>query len=281
MALRTKLELFGTLLWVGWRVDRWNEPFVLVSGFLKPISAILTVELIYLTGAQALGAFQPANLAYVVVGTAFFTFVVQIVSSGAFIIFDDRSNFQMFRNIYVSATRLGVYFIGRATLAVLISCFSVTISLVSAVLISPVAFGAQVPISFEVSVTGVLLVSTVVLIIFVLALALSIAGLNLVYPQVNFPLAELIPGAIFLFSGVAFPTALLPEPMAQISRFLPSTYYFQIVHEAFAGENTSIWTELGWEVVTTLIFTLFLVGLFRLAQDRAKRLGVIDRPHEF
>src|SRR2546428_7152868 len=98
---------------LGWQVSsNWTSPGVfLVYSVLRPISAALILTVIYqvITRGRA-----STYLAFLITGTAFWSFVQQGLSGFANAILDDRGQYRMLKYIYIAPLPFGVYLVGRA-----------------------------------------------------------------------------------------------------------------------------------------------------------------------
>src|SRR5437870_4426455 len=171
---------------VGWKIEsNWTDPVLFATyQVVRPLASLLIVAFIVIigasVGASANSAFYTQYLAWLIVGNAFFAFVLQIMLGMAILVHVDRTRYEVLKNIYIS------------------------------------------------------------------------------------------------------PGTLHPSYVQPISNVLPITYLLNAVRESFGLLPTaSYMSDLAYLAVTTLVTLIIGIAVFRLAEQRAKKLGLFDRKSEY
>jgi ABC-type polysaccharide/polyol phosphate export permease len=100
--------------------------------------------------------------------------------------------------------------------------------------------------------------------------------------KVQFMLTEYVSGILYLFGGVVFMPEILPSWGQTISNTLPITYFlrnvrFSILHQA----ASSIQTDLLYLALTMTATIIIGFAVFRIAEYKARRDGLIDKKEEY
>jgi ABC-2 type transport system permease protein len=130
-----------------------------------------------------------------------------------------------------------------------------------------------------------MLIPAVVLgIIGLLAIGYMLCAVNIVSNRMEFILGDSVSGIFFLLGGVIFPISYLPSQIRLISKALPITYLLNAIRESF-GITTMVtgdyMSNLAFLALTTLVALALGITVFRLAERRAKKLGLFDRKSEY
>ena len=272
---------------VGWKIEsNWTDPVLFATyQIIRPLASLLIVAFIVIIGSAvgaSSSAFYTSYLAWLIIGTAFFAYVVQVMLGMAFLIFVDRTRYEVLKNVYISPGTLPPYVLGRS----LVSVLTGTVSVVLTLLFSDAIFNGLLHMNIPLNLLGVnlfMLVPAVVLgIIALISIGFMLCGLNLVSHRTEFILGDGISGIFFLLGGVLFSVSILPVQIQYISKVLPITYFLQAVRESFALPNSGDYmTSIAYLAVTTLGCLILGMFVFRLAVHRAKKLGLFDRKSEF
>ena len=103
---------FRTAAKLGWRMEaNWTDPILFfIYSVAKPLSAslILVVILDIVSGGSS-----PEYRAFVVIGTALWSFVMAAIAGLAWSILDDRERYRMLKYVYVSPSDFMVILVGR------------------------------------------------------------------------------------------------------------------------------------------------------------------------
>jgi len=284
MAIADFVKSARESFWVGWKIEsNWTDPVLFATyQIIRPLASLMIVGFIVI-----LGAATSQYLAWVIVGSAFYAYVLQVMLGMAILVFVDRNRYEVLKNIYISPGTLHPYVIGRG----LVSVLNGTISVVLTLLFSVAIFNGLLHMNIPLDLLGVnllmLLPAVVLGIISLLAIGYMLCAVNIVSNRMEFILGDSVSGVFFLLGGVIFPISFLPEQIQRISNALPVTYFLNTVRESFGllppgnlppGNYMS---DLGILGLTTLAALILGVSVFRLAERRAKRLGLFDRKSEY
>jgi ABC-type polysaccharide/polyol phosphate export permease len=109
-----------------------------------------------------------------------------------------------------------------------------------------------------------------------------LCAINIMTSKVQFMLTEYVSGILYLFGGVVFMPEILPSWGQTISNALPVTYFlrsirFSILHQA----ASSIQTDLLYLALTMIATIIIGFAVFRIAEYKARRDGLIDKKEEY
>ncbi len=272
---------------VGWKIEsNWTDPVLFATyQIIRPLASLLIVAFIVIIGAAAGAAgsaFYTQYLAWLIVGTAFYAYVLQVMLGMAILVYVDRNRYEVLKNIYISPGTLHPYVIGRG----LVSVVNGTISVILTLLFSVAIFNGLLHMNIPLNLLGVnllMLIPAVLLgITALLGIGYMLCAVNIVSNRMEFILGDSVSGVFFLLGGVIFSISLLPAPVQYVSNVLPVTYFLNTVRESFGlptpGNYMSNLAILG---LTTLAALILGFSVFRLAERRAKRLGLFDRKSEY
>src|SRR5207247_157809 len=178
-------------------------------------------------------ATPPRHLAWLIVGNAFYAFVLQIMLGMAILVHVDRTRYEVLKNIYISPGTLHPYVIGRGLVSVVNGAVSVILTLLFSVAIFNGLLHMNIPLNL-LNVNLLMLFPAVILgIISLLAIGYMLCAVNIVSNRMEFILGDSVSGIFFLLGGVIFPIALLPSYVQPISNVLPLTHLLNAVRETF------------------------------------------------
>ena len=284
------LRRYRTALRLGWLTEsNWTDPLLfLIYSVAKPVASvlILVVMLQVISGGVA----PPGSLAFVVVGSSLWAFVMGGVAGLAWSVLDDRERYRMLKYLYVLPGSLLLLMLGRGTARVAIAAMGAGITLALGV----VFLGVQFDIG---RVDWPLLVISMVLgVVAIVALGIIMAAICLQTRQESWSYPEAVAGALFLVVGAVFPLAVLPAAVQVIGLLLPLTWWLEGTRRALfpgavsaVGGPGSAWGALtGTSVpvrevllaallVTTVMTTLAAVLVYRWSEHRAKERGLYDQ----
>jgi len=273
---------------VGWKIEsNWTDPVLFATyQVIRPLASLLIVAFIVIIGASVGATSNPSfnynqYLAWLIVGNAFYAFVLQIMLGMSILVHVDRTRYEVLKNIYISPGTLHPYVIGRGMVSVVNGAVSVILTLLFSVAI----FNGLLHMSIPLNLLGVnllMLIPAVILgVISLLAIGYMLCAVNIVSNRMEFILGDSVSGIFFLLGGVLFPIAILPRYVQPISNVLPITYLLNAVRESFGLYAGSYMSDLTYLGLTTLITLIVGIGVFRLAERRAKKLGLFDRKSEY
>jgi len=284
MAIRAILKVVKQAIWVGWKVEtNWADPLVFAIYYLiRPLAGLLIVGFIFLIGSAVGGVFSPEYFVFMFIGNSFFIYVVQIMMTMSMLIHDDRAHYEVLKHIYLSPNSWSWYIIGRALNGVLNASMSLVLTLGFGVLIFQGLLGVQIQINWVGIDFSLLALSLVLGIICFIAMGFVLCAINIMTSKVQFMLTEYVSGILYLFGGVVFMPEILPSWGQTISNALPITYFlrsvrFSILHQA----ASSIQTDLLYLALTMIATIIIGFAVFRIAEYKARRDGLIDKKEEY
>jgi ABC-type polysaccharide/polyol phosphate export permease len=115
-----------------------------------------------------------------------------------------------------------------------------------------------------------------------IAIGFILCSINIMTSKVQFMLSEYVSGILYLFGGVVFLPEILPAWGQTISNALPITYFLRSVRASILHQTTvPVEMDLLY-LVLTMIATVFLgIIVFRIAEHKARKDGLIDRKEEY
>ncbi|HZY94074.1 MAG TPA: ABC transporter permease [Candidatus Bathyarchaeia archaeon] len=276
---------------VGWKIEsNWTDPVLFATyQIIRPLGSLLIVAFIVLIGVSygastgsVTSGFYNQYLAYLIIGNAFYAYVFQIIFGMAFIVPIDRNRYEVLKNVYLSPGALQPYMIGRG----LVSVVNGTISVFLTLLLSVVIFNWIMHLNIPLNLLGanfLMLIPALALgIVALLAIGLMLVAVNLVSNRVQFLIGDAISGIFFLLGGVVFPVSKLPGAVQWIGAALPITYFLDAIRESFGLTSTSTYvSDLAYLALTTIITVAIGLAVFRIGEERARRLGLFDRKSEY
>jgi len=263
---------------LGWIISsNWTTPGIfLVYALLKPMSAALILAVMYRVIAGDSERTR-TYLAFLVVGAAFWSFVQGSLSGFANAISEDRGRYRQLKYVYMSPQPFSVYLIGRGAAQLLGALVSVVLVLAIA---TPLL---HLPLTLGDVDWALLITACIVAFATVLALGMSVSVL-LLGARDSYGYGEIIASTLYVVSGAIFPISVLPGAIATLAAWLPLAYWLELVRRALLHNPAAeMFPAMGTGEVllkltgtATLLTGLALLAL-RLADRRARRLGLIDR----
>jgi ABC-2 type transport system permease protein len=117
-------------------------------------------------------------------------------------------------------------------------------------------------------------------------IGIALAGVTFLTARHSSGINEGVAGLFYLFCGVVYPVTVLPGWAQSIGMSIPITYWLELVRRSLVpSSNFSSISGLGsfsdieilaFLLVTTLVFLLLSVALFRYADHLARKKGKID-----
>jgi ABC-2 type transport system permease protein len=280
---------FGTAVRLGWKMEaNWTDPILFFTySVAKPLASalILVVMLDVISGGA-----KPEYRAFVIVGSALWSFVLSGVSGLAWMILDDRERYRMLKYLYVSPSDFLAVVFGRGVARIGVGAMGAAITLLVGVVFLNVPFDVAridwllLPVVMVMGVTAIL------------AIGLTLAAICMQTRQESWSYPDAAAGALFLISGVVFPLSVLPLPVQAIGLLSPLTWWIEgIRHALFPGGVTavggpgSLFTQITGAatpgsstivvvlLATGAVATLAAVAVFRTSDRRAKDRGLYDQ----
>jgi ABC-2 type transport system permease protein len=280
---------FGTAVRLGWKMEaNWTDPILFfIYSVAKPLaSALILVVMLDVVSGGA----KPEYRAFVIVGSALWSFVLSGVSGLAWMILDDRERYRMLKYLYVSPSDFLAVVFGRGVARIGVGAMGAAITLLVGVVFLNVPFDIAridwllLPVVMVLGVTAIL------------AIGLTLAAICMQTRQESWSYPDAAAGALFLISGVVFPLSVLPLPVQAIGLLSPLTWWIEgIRHALFPGGVTavggpgSLFTQITGAaapgsstivlvlLATGAVATLAAVAVFRTSDRRAKDRGLYDQ----
>lgn len=271
-------QTLRTAAWLEWQSQgNWTNPWLfLIYLVARPLTAALVLVFMYwvISGYQAHGAF----FGFLIVGSASWSFVDQVMAGLARAVLDDREEYAMLKYVYIAPQSYVTFLIGRSAPRMLAGCLSFAITL---------AFGIVmlgVPINLLHVNYLLLLLALPLGFIAIVALGIALAGLTLVMKRNAWVMPDAMAGALYLLAGAIFPIAILPGWLEKIALGMPLTYWLELIRRALLGDSigatfpiASTTTIVGLLALTTAITIAVCLGVFRISEHIARERGQIDR----
>jgi ABC-2 type transport system permease protein len=279
---------FTTATRLGWQMEaNWTDPLLFfIYSVAKPLaSTLIFVVMIEVIGGASTREFR----AFVVVGTALWSFVISGIAGLAWSILDDRERYRMLKYLYVSPSDFLVMLLGRGVARIAVGAMGALITLAVGV----VALG--VPFDPGAINWPLLVVITALGLVTILAIGVVMAAVCIQTRQESWSYPEAAAGAFFLVTGAVFPLSVLPGPVQAIGLLAPLTWWIEGTRKALfpggisaVGGPGSLFTDLtgraapgSLETVFALLVTGALATLaasivFQRSVHRAKDRGLLD-----
>jgi ABC-2 type transport system permease protein len=280
---------FATAVRLGWQMEaNWTDPVLFfIYSVAKPLAStlILVVMLDVISGGA-----RPDYRAFVVVGSALWSFVLSGMSGLAWMILDDRERYRMLKYVYVSPSDFLAVIFGRGVARIGVGAMGALITLGVGV----AALGVPLDLG---RIDWLLLVVVMALGVgAILAIGLILAAICMQTRQESWSYPDAAAGAMFLISGVVFPLSVLPAPVQALGLVTPLTWWIEGVRHALfpggvsaLGGPGSLFTQLTSDaapgpglivlvlLATGVVATLAAVAVFRVSERRAKDRGLFDQ----
>ncbi|MFQ5871651.1 MAG: ABC transporter permease [Candidatus Geothermarchaeales archaeon] len=258
---------------LGWKVEsNWTDPWLFsIYSIIRPFAALLIVAFIYIIGSQAGGTVNPEFLAYLLVGNTFFIYAATILLTMGWLLHDDREHYEVFKHIYISPGTIHSYLLGRGLAAASIATVSVVLTLVFGVALF------NLPIDPLAINYPLLIASVAVGVPSLIFTGYMLYGVSLISAKLEWALGEYVSGIFFLLAGVIFPPEVLPTWVQPLSNVLPLTYFLRVVRTSMLSPGAPLpASDLLYLVLYSLATAALGLVVFRLAEQRAKKRGLID-----
>ncbi len=282
---------FATSARLGWQMEaNWTDPLLFfIYSVAKPLaSALILVLMVQIVSGGGTGA--ASARAFVVIGSALWSFVLAGVQGIAWSVLDDRERYRMLKYLYVSPSDFLVVLVGRGVARVGVGGMGALITLAVGVVFLGVPFD---PAHADWGLGVLIMVGGLAAVV---ALGILMAAVCLQTRQESWSYPEAVAGALFLLVGAVFPLSVLPLPIQGISLCLPLTWWMAGFRQAVfpatissVGGTGSLFQALAGTatpgtativlalLATTALVTLVTAVLFRFSERRAKDRGLIDR----
>lgn len=280
---------FRTAARLGWMTEaNWTDPLrFFIFSVAKPVAGALI--LVFMLEVISGGRADPAFRAFVVIGSALWSFVMGGIAGLAWSVLDDRERYRMLKYLYVSPNDLLVLLLGRGLARVAIGGFGAIITLTLGILFM------GVPLDVARVDWPLLGLSMAMGLTAIVAMGVVLASIAMQTRQDAWQYPEAVAGALFLVVGAVFPLAVLPSIAQLVGLMTPLTWWLESVRRALfpevvtaIGGPGSLYLSLtgrdapsGAEglavlLATTAVVTLGAVVAYRWSEQRAKERGLFD-----
>jgi len=280
---------FRTAMRLGWQTEaNWTDPLLFfIYSVAKPVGAALI--LIFMVDIISAGRADAGMRAFVVVGSALWSFVVAGIAGLAWSVLDDRERYRMLKYLYVSPNSLLVLLLGRGAARIGIGAFGAIITLLAGTLVLGVPFDIM-------RVDWLLLGGAMALgLASVLAIGVILAAIVMQTRQDSWSYPEAVAGAMFLLVGAVFPLLVLPAPIQLIGLLTPLAWWLEGVRQALfpgilsgIGGEGSLFASLtgaaapgGGQILlvlaaSTAVLAVLAFIVFRWSERRSRQRGLFD-----
>jgi ABC-2 type transport system permease protein len=280
---------FSVAARLGWQMEaNWTDPVLFfIYSIAKPVSsALILVLMLEVIGAGGRRDYR----AFVVIGSALWSFVISGISGLAWSVLDDRERYRMLKYVYVSPSDFLVVLLGRGLARVAVGGMGAAITLAIGVVLLGVPFdpfAVNWPLLVLVMAAGIASI---------VAIGILLAAICLQTRQEAWSYPEAVAGALFLVSGAVFPLGVLPAPIQAIGLLTPLTWWIEGVRDALfpggltaVGGSGSLFVSLAGQerpqelltfvalLATGAVATLAAIAVFRTSDRRAKDRGLLDQ----
>ncbi len=281
MAVNQNWQTLKWSAWLGWQMEsNWTDPFLfMVYSIFKPIAGSLILVVMYTIIASVGGQTDIGLFYFMYVSNAFFMYVAQVLFGVTWIIHDDREHFQTMKYIYISPSNYFAYMIGRSISKIIITTFAVIITMAFGIFFLDIPLDIlSVNWPFFLAIMGIGILC-------VMSFGLALAGISFLTAKHSGGMNEGIAGLFYLFCGVVFPISTLPAWGVSFAKILPITYWLDLVRRvldlgadidpALSGVSTG--SSMLILIVSTIVFSIFAVGIFKTGDYIARKKGLIDQ----
>ena len=264
---------------VGWyREFNWTNPFL---GFsmrtIGPLASVIAASTVYYVGSFHNASFSPSRLAYILIGAALYAHVAAYSWVPTLAIAEGKWTY-VFPQVYISPHSSLPYLTGRTLASFVSSTLTVIVSLVISFYLLSGIFSTNIPFIVTPFSIVLLLIALVVNILAALGLGLLLSAYSLFATKFEWALPTYVAGLLMVFSEALFPVSLLPWPLSAVANVLPFTEFIRASRQAMIyGDIYSYGSYLGLSALGGIFFLVLGLLAFKYAENRARRLGVIDK----
>jgi len=264
---------------VGWyREFNWTNPFL---GFsmrtVGPLAGVISASTVYFVGASAAARFKPDQLAFILIGAALYAHVAAYSWVPTLAIAEGKWTY-VFPQVYISPHSSLPYLTGRTLASFASSTLTVIVSLVLSFYILSSIFHTKIPFVVTPLSISLLFLAMLVNVLAALGLGLLLSAYALFATKFEWALPTYVAGLLMVFSEALFSVSLL-GPFFAIANILPFTEFMRASRQAMIQGGTvySYFSYLGLAALGGIVFLALGYLAFRYAENRARRLGVIDK----
>ncbi len=267
--------------WLGWQIEsNWTDPFLFfVYSIARPLGAtLILVFMFYVVARARLGPM----LGFFVVGSAFWPFVVAGMQGMAWGVIADREHWRTLRYVYTCPIPYRAYLVGRALAQA---------TAASAALIITLLFGRWVlgvPLHWSTVNVPYLVVAFISGICAILALGFLVVSAAMAIAGEAWRMPEAVGAALYLLCGAIFPVTVLPRFVQIVAKAIPLTWWLEAMRRGLLGPGairSFPWASDGYVLGTLIALTVAAMVvasfIFGAMEQRARRLGILDRESSF
>ncbi len=264
---------------VGWyREFNWTNPLL---GFsmrtVGPLAGVIAASSVYYVGSSGAGRFNPGQLAFILIGAALYAHVAAYSWVPTLAIAEGKWTY-VFPQVYISPHSSLPYLTGRTLASFVSSTLTVIVSLVLSFYVLSSIFNTNIPFIVTPISVSLLFLAMLVNILAALGLGLLLSAYALFATKFEWALPTYVAGLLMVFSEALFPVSFLPHPVSDIANVLPFTEFMRASRYAMIyGDMPSYFLYLALSAIGGIIFLGLGFLAFRYAENRARRLGVIDK----
>ncbi len=266
---------------VGWyREFNWTNP---LTGFslrtVGPLASVIAASTVYYVGStnNIPPSFDPSRLAYILIGAALYAHVAAYSWVPTLAIAEGKWTY-VFPQVYISPHSSLPYLTGRTLASFVTSTLTVIVSLVLSFYVLSSVFHTNIPFIVTPLSVGLLFFAMLVNIFAALGLGLLLSAYALFATKFEWALPTYVAGLLMVFSEALFPVSFLPHPVSDVANVLPFTEFIRASRQAMIyGDMQSYFSYIGLAVLGGIIVLALGFVAFRYAENRARRLGVIDK----
>ena len=266
---------------VGWyREFNWTNP---LTGFslrtVGPLASVIAASTVYYVGStnNIPPSFDPSRLAYILIGAALYAHVAAYSWVPTLAIAEGKWTY-VFPQVYISPHSSLPYLTGRTLASFVTSTLTVIVSLVLSFYVLSSVFHTNIPFIVSPLSVGLLFFAMLVNIFAALGLGLLLSAYALFATKFEWALPTYVAGLLMVFSEALFPVSFLPHPVSDVANVLPFTEFMRASRQAMIyGDMQSYFSYIGLAVLGGIIVLALGFVAFRYAENRARRLGVIDK----
>ncbi len=266
---------------VGWyREFNWTNP---LAGFslraVGPLASVIAASTVYYVGStnNIPPSFDPSRLAYILIGAALYAHVAAYSWVPTLAIAEGKWTY-VFPQVYISPHSSLPYLTGRTLASFVTSTLTVIVSLVLSFYVLSSVFHTNIPFIVSPFSVSQLFFAMLVNIPAALGLGLLLSAYTLFATKIEWALPTYVAGLLMVFSEALFPVSFLPWPLSAIGNILPFTEFMRASRQAMIyGDIFSYFSYLGLSALGGITFLGLGLLTFKYSENRARRLGVIDK----
>ncbi|OLD01509.1 hypothetical protein AUG19_03110 [archaeon 13_1_20CM_2_54_9] len=266
-------------IWIGWYRDfSWTNPLLGLSlRTIPPIASVMAASIVYWWGSFHAGVFDPNRLAYIMIGALLYAHIAAYSMIPNLAIAEGKWTF-VFTQVYMSPKSASPYLAGRTLGSFLSSAVTLFLALIAVYLLLPPLFGTSIPLVVTPLSFALFGLALVVNILASMGIGFLLGAYAIFATKFEWALPTYISGLLMIFSEALFPVTFLPGPLSQIANVLPFTEFIRAARAAMIyNDVSSYFYFLGLSAIGGLILLFAGLLAFRRAENRARRLGLLDR----